>query len=157
MNHPRNPTLNTQFDGPEVSPGFLLWQVTNSWQAQQRAALKPFGLTHVQFVLLASLVWLQSDEEPITQKYLAQHTNIDVMMTSEVVRTLEKKNLLHRSPHPQDNRAVILTASESAVALINQAIIAVEAVDQQLFGQLGEELPEFVTALQTLWKATYSS
>ena len=42
------------------SPGFLLWQVTNKWQAAQRAALKPFGLTHVQFVLLASLTWLDS-------------------------------------------------------------------------------------------------
>ena len=46
--------LDTAFATPEESTGLLLWQVTNRWQAAQRAALQPFGLTHVQFVLTAS-------------------------------------------------------------------------------------------------------
>ena len=46
------------FASADDSTGLLLWQVTNRWQAAQRAALKPHGLTHVQFVLLASLTWL---------------------------------------------------------------------------------------------------
>ena len=45
--------LDTAFADPEESTGLLLWQVTNRWQAAQRAALQPFGLTHVQFVLTA--------------------------------------------------------------------------------------------------------
>ena len=52
--------LATGFSGPDDSPGFLLWQVTNRWQAAQRAALKPHRLTHVQFVLLATLTWLDA-------------------------------------------------------------------------------------------------
>ena len=48
--------LATEYEAAEDSPGLLLWQVTNRWQSAQRAALKPLGLTHVQFVLLASLV-----------------------------------------------------------------------------------------------------
>ena len=56
-------SLATGFSTPEESTGLLLWQVTNGWQAAQRAALKPFGLTHVQFVLLAALTWL-GDEGP---------------------------------------------------------------------------------------------
>ncbi len=58
------------------APRLLLWQVTNRWQAAQRAALKPFGLTHVQFVLLASLAWLDV-EGPVTQKQLADHAVAD--------------------------------------------------------------------------------
>ena len=54
----RGPRLATAFASTDESTGLLLWQVTNRWQAAQRAALKPYGLTHVQFVLLASLTWL---------------------------------------------------------------------------------------------------
>jgi hypothetical protein len=32
-------SLGTEFTAAEDSPGLLLWQVTNRWQAAQRAAL----------------------------------------------------------------------------------------------------------------------
>ncbi len=145
-----DPGLSSAYDAPEVSPGFLLWQVTNHWQAMQRAALKPFGLTHVQFVLLASLVWLETNDEPVTQKYLAGHAGIDVMMTSQVARTLETKGLIKRLPHPNDRRAILLTATTEAVVLVNQAVLAVKKVDQQLFGYLGHRQDNFIEALQLL-------
>jgi len=40
--------LRSEFHDADHSPGLLLWQVTNTWQAAQRAALRPFDLTHVQ-------------------------------------------------------------------------------------------------------------
>ena len=80
--------LATEFDRPTESPGLLLWQVTNRWQQAQRAALKPYGLTHVQFVVLASLTYLAVDG-PVTQKALADHAALDPMMTSQVLRALE--------------------------------------------------------------------
>src|SRR5438477_10996940 len=83
------------------STGLLLWQVTNRWQAAQRSALKPFDLTHVQFVLLASLSWLDADG-PVTQRLLADHAVTDPMMTSQVLRTLEGRGLVRRDAHPTD-------------------------------------------------------
>ncbi len=58
--------LHSEFTDADDSPGLIIWRVTNTWQAAQRAALAPFGLTHVQFVLLASLSWLTKDS-PITR------------------------------------------------------------------------------------------
>lgn len=49
---------NFQFASPDDSPGFLLWQVSNLWQRKMKAELSDLGLTHVQFVLLAGIVWL---------------------------------------------------------------------------------------------------
>jgi DNA-binding MarR family transcriptional regulator len=86
MSAPRK--LATVHADADDSPGLLLWQVTNRWQAAQRAALRPFDLTHVQFVLLASLTWLDSDRPPVTQKQLAEHAATDPMMTSQVLRAL---------------------------------------------------------------------
>ena len=51
-------TPQSRLPGPERSPGFLLWRVTLAWQRRIRAALAHHELTHVQFVVLASLWWL---------------------------------------------------------------------------------------------------
>jgi hypothetical protein len=58
---------------PGDNPGFLLWRVSLRWQRLMTATLRPFGLTHVQFVLLASLWWLteKAGERP-TQRRLAE-------------------------------------------------------------------------------------
>ena len=87
--------LRTEFADVEESTGLLLWQVTNRWQAAQRAALQPFGLTHVQFVLTAALTWLGADG-PVTQRQLADFAGTDPMMTSQVVRVLEQRGLVVR-------------------------------------------------------------
>jgi DNA-binding MarR family transcriptional regulator len=141
--------LASAYESAEDSAGLLLWQVTNRWQATQRAALKPFGLTHVQFVLLASLTWMQSDG-PVTQRALAEHAATDPMMTSQVLRALERAGLVERAAHPDDKRAWALTVTSVGAALANRANAAVEACDDAFFSVLGARRAGFVTALRAL-------
>lgn len=141
--------LATGFSTAEESTGLLLWQVTNRWQAAQRAALKPFDLTHVQFVLLAALTWLGS-EGPVTQRQLADHARTDPMMTSQVVRALEQRDLLVRTPHQADGRAWALSVTEPGAVLVNRAVVAVEACDERFFGSLGPRQDAFTRALASL-------
>ncbi|WP_405135068.1 MarR family winged helix-turn-helix transcriptional regulator [Nocardia sp. NBC_01388] len=143
--------LHSDF-GAEESPGFLLWQVTNRWQAAQRAALDPFDLTHVQFVLLAALTWLtgHAGGEPVMQRDLAAQAATDPMMTSQVLRVLENKGLIERRDHPHDRRAKSLVPTETGVALVNRANIAVESCDREFFAPLGENIPAFAVALRRL-------
>lgn len=128
-------TLASAYSDADQSPGLALWRVTNAWQAAQRAALRPFGLTHVQFVLLASLTWLHQ-EAPVRQRDLARHAQTDPMMTSQVLRALEHKHLVERRPHPSDRRARALVVTPAGAALANRAIAAVEDVDRRFFGPL---------------------
>lgn len=145
--------LATAFASAEESTGLLLWQVTNRWQAAQRAALKAFGLTHVQFVLLASLTWLTADG-PVTQRQLADHAATDPMMTSQVLRALEQRRLVKRLPHPSDGRARALAVTSAGKALANPAVAAVEACDAAFFATLGDETAAFTRALAKLKRAT---
>src|SRR5690349_10250986 len=145
-------SLATRHDSAEESPGLLLWQVTNRWQAAQRAALKPFDITHVQFVLLAALTYMQA-EGPVTQKTLAGMAVTDPMMTSQVLRTLEARGLVYRPAHPTDRRARAVAVTEAGRDLANQAVVAVEACDAAFFGGLGEQLPGFAAALRALRQA----
>ena len=142
-------SLATGFDSAEESPGLLLWQVTNRWQAAQRAALKPFDITHVQFVLLAALTYLQASG-PVTQKALADMAATDPMMTSQVLRTLESRQLVHRPAHPIDRRARAVAVTQAGRDLANRTVVAVEACDAAFFAGLGDALPSFTAALRTL-------
>lgn len=76
------------------SNGFLLLQLTQLWQRQIRKELADFDLTHTQFALLASLAWFKNNNKVVTQVDIANHIQADKMMVSNVLRTLEKKDLL---------------------------------------------------------------
>jgi DNA-binding MarR family transcriptional regulator len=147
---PRTPRLQTAFSDASSSPGLALWRVTNAWQRGIRAALAPHDLTHVQFVLLASLTWMDR-AEPVTQRDLAVHAGTDTMMTSQVIRALEKKGLVTRSSHPTDGRAVALEPTPAGVAAANRANLDVEAADREYFSALDpDELTAFTRHLRTL-------
>lgn len=137
--------LATEVSSADDSTGLMLWRVTNAWQAAIRRALRPFELTHVQFVLLASLTWF-GDDAP-TQQQLAEHANTDPMMTSQVVRALEAKGLIARSPHPSDGRAMALRPTAAGIALANKAVVAVEDCDRRFFDRLGPERGAFTRML----------
>lgn len=149
MNHAeRHPPFAVEEAGE--SPGFLLWQVTNSWQRLMRATLDPLGLTHVQFVLLASTAWLTRTGDEITQIELAAHARTDPMMTSQVVRALEGKGLLRRKPHSRDKRANRVELTSAGYALVQVAVPAVEGADAAFFAQLGADASAMTTLLQRL-------
>ena len=124
--------LNTEHPDARSSPGLALWQTTNAWQRHIRASLAPHDLTHVQYVLLASLTWMDRSE-PVTQRDLADHAGLDVMMTSQVLRTLEAQGYLRRELHPTDKRAFALQPTKEGVELANRATYDVENADASFF------------------------
>jgi DNA-binding MarR family transcriptional regulator len=132
---------------PEESPGFLLWQVANLWQREQRAALKPLDLTPVQFVLVTVLSWLSLEEPAVTQIDLAYRAKTDPMMTSQVIRALAERGLVERRQHPGDNRAYLVTVTPAGRDLANRALPLVEAVDRRFFGSLGSAVANELRAL----------
>lgn len=141
--------LASRFSEADASPGFLLWQVTNAWQRRVRAALAPHDLTHVQFVLLATLLSLQP--APVTQRQLSDAAGTDAMMTSQVLRALEQRALITRQAHPTDRRAVLVKLSGDAETLINAANRAVEDADEEFFSTVGSRgLDRFVGLLREL-------
>jgi len=127
--------LDTQYPDAHSSPGLALWRASNAWQRHIRAALAPHDLTHVQYVLLASLTWMDRTD-PVSQRDLAQHTELDVMMTSQVLRALEAKGYIRREPHPDDGRAIALHPTDRGIELANKATRDVESADTAYFDAL---------------------
>ncbi|RIV22758.1 MarR family transcriptional regulator [Alicyclobacillaceae bacterium I2511] len=130
--------MSSYFNDANDSPGFLLWQVTTIWQKRIREALEPFDLTHPQFVLLYSCYWLHQEakRDDVTQVQLAQHTKVDVNVTSQVLRALQKRGLINRRPHPTDTRANLITVTREGILLAMRADSAVEEADRTFFSVL---------------------
>jgi DNA-binding MarR family transcriptional regulator len=117
----------------------MLWRVTLRWQRRMTATLRPFGLTHVQFVLLASLWWLSEvRHEAPSQRGLAEFAGTDAMMTSQVIRALEARTLVDRATDPDDSRARRLTVTPRGAELARTTIAAVEAADREFFATAGD-------------------
>jgi DNA-binding MarR family transcriptional regulator len=72
------------------------------------------------------------------------------MMTSQVLRTLEQRELLQRAEHPDDKRARSLTPTAAGVTLANKANAAVEACDRAFFASLGPNVARFTRDLGRL-------
>lgn len=116
------------------SPGFVLWKLTQRWQRAVADALEPLGVTQTQFVILACAYWLTQKTESVQQIDIAKAAGMDAQMVSDVLRRLEKSELVQRVSSPTDGRSknVLLTDAGQDIAI--RAIPAVEQVDAQFFG-----------------------
>lgn len=142
--------LDTRHPDARSSPGLALWRVTTAWQRRIRTSLAPHDLTHPQYVLLASLTWMDRSS-PVSQRDLADHAGLDVMVTSQVLRVLETRGWVRREPHPTDRRAVALHPTEAGIALANRATHDVEAADADFFDVLAPQRRErFAESLHAL-------
>ena len=139
---------------PDDSPGFLLWHVTLRWQRDMVTALAPLDLTHVQFVLLASAWWLNTQDQHPNQLAVARQAGTDVKMTSQVLRTLETKGLIVREVDQADTRARLVRVTGAGADLARRAIAAVEAADAAFFAATSNvpALLSLLRPLARLWR-----
>jgi len=138
----------TRFGDAWESPGFLLWHATLRWQRAMRAALDPHGLTHVQFVLLASCWWLTDHGGPPTQRQLADHAGTDAMMTSQVVRALADNGLVTRTRDAADGRVWRVRLTSAGSKRLRSALPDVEQADVDYFA--AASTPDVVATLKSL-------
>lgn len=130
------------------STGALLWQVSNRWQAHQRASLKPLGLTYTQYLLLACLA--AAGSRAMTQRALADVASTDPMTTSQVLRTLETNGWITREQHPGDGRAWSVRTTRSGASLSRRAHAVVAQCDEDFFASLGRGSTPFRAGLRAL-------
>ncbi len=131
--------------------GYLLWRAANLWQKKIRAVLAPFGLTPVQFLLLSGLREIDPfSEGPVNQAALARHCSCDPMMTSQVLRALEKAGLIRRNADKNDRRAHAVAINAAGRAIVNQASGSIGDADARFHQALGYQSAEFGDALRLL-------
>ena len=132
------------------SLGFMLWQASTKWRRQIEEALSPLDLTHTQFILLASLNHLSYEGHNASQVDLARHANLDVTMTSQILRTLEQKGFIERRMQTGDERSKFPHLTRLGTQLIEQAMAVVEEIDSSFFDHLKSDTKKCRDILQKL-------
>lgn len=135
---------------PDQSPGFLLWQVSTAWRRAIELRLDSMGLTHPQFVVLATLGWLTRNGDRVTQVSLGKMAKLDPNTLSQIIRGLEKKELVRRV-RSTDKRAKNPTLTAKGTQLLKRALPAVESEDKEFFRPwTGEEVRQMTHLFQKL-------
>ncbi|ACZ07649.1 transcriptional regulator SlyA [Sebaldella termitidis] len=142
----------SKFDDSEQSVGLVFWRVSVLWQRKVKEALNKIGITHTQFVILATIQELSEHDMTATQKEISDFSSIDVMTVSSVLRLLEKNNYITRKPHPKDTRANVIIITPKGTEAIYAAIPAVENVDDNFFFEDIEKNRLFLELLTELRK-----
>ena len=130
--------MSSRYQDALESPGFLLWLATLRWQRLMRSTLRPHGLTHVQFVILASLWWLTEHGARPSQRELADHAGTDLTMTSQVLRVLERQGHIVREPSPQDARTRCLGLTAQGRRVVLGALPEVEEADRRFLDPVSD-------------------
>lgn len=124
-------------EGPKQSPGFLLWHISISWRSSIEAVLKTFGLTHPQFVVLATTGWLTRNDNLVTQAAIGKMAGLDPNTNSQILKGLEQKALIERDQSP-DRRAKNVSLTPKGSQILGRALPAVEQTDARFFNPLKE-------------------
>jgi DNA-binding MarR family transcriptional regulator len=121
----------------EPTPGYLVWRLSMKWRTAVDRALAPLGLTHAQYVLLASLYGMERAGRRPTQRELAEHTGLEPLYTSKLARALDADGLIRRDPDPADTRAVRLALTDRGREVAAPAIGEVSNLLDRLMAPLG--------------------
>lgn len=125
------------YEGPKQSPGFLLWHISTSWRSSIEAALKILGLTHPQFVVLATTGWLTRNGHLVTQVEIGKMAGLDPNTNSQILKGLEQKSFIKRAPS-SDGRAKNVSLTQKGSQILKDALPAVEQTDANFFNSLKE-------------------
>jgi DNA-binding MarR family transcriptional regulator len=136
----------------EQSPSYQLWRATNAWQRTARKALEPFGITHAQFLLLASVNILSGDSDRVCQADVARFADFDENMTSQLVKSLAERSYITRSRNPTDARARTVSITPEGRKVLHEAKAAVKPLVAEFFAPLSD-VQAFVAELQAIVKA----
>lgn len=137
-----------KFQDLESNPGYQLWLASNAWQRVLRKALEGVGLTHVQFVLLASIALLSQERECVTQAEVARFADVDENMTSQVVRALVDHGYVERHGHPTDQRARSLRLTTQGERAVAKAKERVAPARDAFFAPLGDHARDLAHLLR---------
>ena len=137
-------------EGPKQSPGFLLWHISTSWRSAIESVLKNFGLTHPQFVVLATTGWLTRNGELATQAAIGRLASLDPNTTSQILKGLEQKELIERI-QSTDARAKHPQLTSKGHTVLTNALPAVEHQDVEFFSIFTKkELQQLVQLFQKM-------
>jgi DNA-binding MarR family transcriptional regulator len=126
------PLIGERYRGVDGHIGYLLRQASHTLRGALDAALRPHGLSGVQYGVLSVL----ARDSGASGADLARACNTTPQAMNGVLATLEREALIERHPHPTHGRILQVTLSAEGrrrLAAANPAVRAVERATERDF------------------------
>lgn len=97
---------------------FALYAAARATNRRYLALLAPWGLTYPQYLVLV-LLW---SRRSLSVKEVAEHLMLDSGTTSPLIKRLEARGFVRRQRSAVDERAVIVSLTDSGLALRGELV-----------------------------------
>jgi DNA-binding MarR family transcriptional regulator len=132
---------------PERAIGFVLWRLFHQYQRAIDRALEPLDLTNLQFTVLTLVAWSAKSGATVSQVELSRSSEIHKMQLSNILKTLEQKGLVRRTPSDLDTRAKDVELTRAGLMKVRKGLPIAIDVQRQLFGEAGMPGGELLSTL----------
>lgn len=132
------------------STGLMFIKVYNKWHRLIKKELDNLSITHPQYVVLASLNYLNHQHDEVRQIDISSFSDIDTVTVSDILKLLEKKELIERKSSQHDSRAKVVYLTTQGLDVTKKATQIIEKIDLDFFGSLNTEQTNFLSLLQKL-------
>ena len=137
---------NSSKSGTSTTLLFDVWLVTHLTGRLLDDALRPTGLTGDEFGLY-SLVYARA---PVTPTQISRWTGMAPTTVSGMLRRMDTRKHLTRSPNPDDARSRVLRLSATGLRVTAEAAAVLDAVLARLHEVLGGHAPAVRAGLHEL-------
>lgn len=122
---------------PKRAIGFVMWRVLHHYVREVDQCLRSLSLTHLQFTTLTLVGWMVRSGRTATQAELARFGDIHPMQISKILKTLEQKRMVERTPAPGNALARHISITATGMETLRSALPRVIAVQERVFGAEG--------------------
>ncbi|ULG70902.1 MarR family winged helix-turn-helix transcriptional regulator [Macrococcus brunensis] len=127
-----------------MSDGLLairnLQKLQSEWTTLSRKILKSYDITYPQFRVLNGMHELQASGKRMTQSMVSEHTGIDVMTLSTIIRNLENRRLIRRQESRSDTRAKNVYLTTIGLSFIEEMEPIIEQAADSFFEEFSSDL-----------------
>ena len=132
----------------EKSIGRLLYLTSQDMTNHAERALKPYGLTVEQFVLLKNI----NGEDALSQSQLCEIVKKSAANVTRILDRLQKKSLVKRKQNPVDRRSTLLVLTEQGEEMVEKVSSLFESFSEHLTKEMSTQeqdlLIEFLEKIQ---------
>lgn len=125
----------TSHDNAEPRTLYLVKRLELAIRARMDEALRPHGLTTLQFTALTAL----RHRDRLSSAQLARRSFVTPQTMNEMVRWLEDRGHIERHRDPDNRRVLLISLTESGRDVLRRCDSLIEAIEDEVLGAIPED------------------
>jgi len=132
---PNKPTAAPQADNKPSGLAYIVGRLDHVLNKRLRDGLAPLGMTVPHYTALSVFRALGT----ISNAQLAERTMMSPQSANEMVKAMEAKGWIQRSPDPEHGRIIRISLTEEGTACLQRSDGVVRHVEETMFPDLSED------------------